>query len=124
MKYPAKCFSWSWYTIYGDQALHTNTSKIKTLHQWFEADPHLEGSGDLVNRETLLQICLGLGILLNDACIVLFTEDGYPEGVPDHLKESIWDPSNYDKLLDYTIKLQGNLWSAIDASRYVNQLYV
>ena len=77
-----------------------------------------------MNRETLLQICLGLGILLNDACIVLFTGDGYPEGVPDHLKESIWDPSNYDKLLDYTIKLQGNLWSAIDASRYVNQVYV
>ena len=123
-KYPAKCFSWSWCTIYGDRVLHTNASKIKTLHRWFEADPHLEGSGDLVSRETLLQICLGLGILLNDASIVLFTEDDYPEGAPDHLKESIWDPSDYDKLLEYTVKLQDDLWNVVDASRYVNEVYV
>jgi len=90
------------------------------LHEWFGNNPHLDHSGELVNRASLLEICLGLGILLNDACIVLFTEGDYSEGVPDYIMSSRWDPSDFDKLVEYTLRLQVALWPEDNTSRYVN----
>jgi hypothetical protein len=94
--------------------------KLKALHLWLEANPHLEDSGDLTSRASLLQICLGLGILLDDACRVLFTGvDEYPEGTPSYIINSIWGTTEYDKLVDYTRKLQGDLLNDANKSRYL-----
>lgn len=121
VEYPAKCFSWNWSSIHADKPLHVNAHKIKALHEWFAANPHLEDSGGLTNRASLLQICLGLGILLDDACRVLFTEDGEDAlKMPDYLTTSRLGPTDYNRLVKYTSKLQEDLLDDIEASRYVN----
>ena len=72
----------------------------------------------------MLEICLGLGILLDDATRVLFTEeDAHPKGTPGYIMNSIWGPSSYDNISDYTSKLQGDLRSRVGESRYVNWVY-
>ena len=123
IKYPAKCFSWSWSKSYGDESLHQNAAKMKPLHRWIATDPHLDDSGDLQNRASLLQICLGLGILLGDACCALFTEENQhaPE-TPGYLTTSIWGPSDYDALMDYTKQLEKELLKDLEVSRCVNEV--
>jgi len=44
-----------------------------------------------VGKETLLQICLGVGTLLKDATLIQFNEGEYSEGTPDHIKDSAWE---------------------------------
>ena len=123
IKYPAKCFSWSWSKSYGDESLHQNAAKLKTLHRWIATDPHLDDSGDLRGRASLLRICLGLGILLGDACRALFTEENqHAPGTPGYLTASIWGPSDYDALMDYTKQLEKELLKDLEVSRCVNEV--
>jgi hypothetical protein len=85
--------------------------KITAVHRWFQSDPHLDESGELVNRESLLGICLGLGILLDDACLIEFTEGDYGKDVPRYIVDSKWDPSDCDKLVEYSERLREALWN-------------
>ena len=58
----------------------------------------------------MLEICLGLGILLDDACLVLFTEDEFEADLPNYIVHSVWDPSDHAKFMEYADKLQVALW--------------
>lgn len=67
---------------------------------------------------------MGLGILLDDACRVLFTEDdAHAKGTPGYIMNSIWGPSAHDQILQYTTILQGDLKARVEESRYVNWMY-
>ena len=97
-----------------------NPNEIKAVHKWFQGDPHLNGDGELVNRSSLLKICLGLGILLDDACLVLFTEDEHREAFPEYIACSTWDPSDHDQFMEYMHNLQYSLYQDSQKPRCVN----
>ena len=60
-----------------------------------------------MNQASLLGICLGVGILLCDVECALFIEaDGYANGTPGYIIQSIWTSSDYDKLWKYIKRLQ------------------
>lgn len=119
-KWPARCFSWDWDSVFSDKVLHEGkNSKIDTLFTWLDMDPHLGASGDLANRATMMQICLGMGILLGDARLIQFTEDEYDDDVPGHITTSFWAASEYDKFQNYICKVREDLTKDIESSRYV-----
>ena len=69
--------------------------------------------GKLVNRETLLQICLGLGLLLRDANLIQFTEDGeHSDETPPYIIQSIWETREMDSFSGYIKRL----WADISKS--------
>ena len=91
------------------------------MHQWLDSSPHLTETTRLVNRASLLGICLGLGIFLQDCRCILFTEGGqYPQGTPDYIAQSIWTLHDYDKFNAYTRALQRDLNDSTVAKGYVN----
>jgi len=98
-----------------------NTDAIKAVHKWFEGDPHLNDLGELVDRSSLLRVCLGLGILLDDACLALFAEGDYGEDVPRYITLSAWDLSDHDRFVEYMQKLQIALWNNSQEPRCVNE---
>ena len=121
IEWPANCFSWDWDTIYSDKALHIQgkASKIEALFQWLDADPHLTEQGDLVNRATLLQICLGVGIVLGDAHLIQFGEEETLDMAPGYIRASTWNVTQYNKFLNYMSKVRVDLEDSIERSRYV-----
>lgn len=120
IRYPAGCFSWEWESTYGDHTLHESSASLKALQQWIDDSPHLTDITRLVNRASLLGICLGLGILLGDACKVLFTEDGgFSEDTPAYITSSIWTVPGYDILTEYTKLLLGDLQDNVVARWFV-----
>lgn len=124
IKYPAGCFMWDWDSIFSDRALHVEgkDNRSKALFKWLETNPHLNDAEDLVDRASLLQICLGVGIALGDANLIQFTEGEYPKETPDYLTASTWTVSEHDIFQDYIQKLQEDLLKDTMASRYVNLL--
>ena len=121
IRYPAGCFSWEWESTYGDRGLHESSASLKALHDWIGDSPHLDVATRLVNRASLLGICLGLGILLGDACKVLFTKDGgFSDDTPAYITDSIWTVPGYDILTEYTKLLQRDLQDDAVAKRYVD----
>ena len=88
---PVRCFSWVWSSAYSDQNLHVKkrgSDRTKTLLEWLDEDPHLDDSEKLVNRATMLNICLGMGILLGDSQLVVFTEDSASGDFPEYIGAS------------------------------------
>ena len=109
---PAACFSWEWDSLYGDPGLHEMPPKRRKLHEWLATDPHLTESGELVERAVLLEICLGMGILLDDARMVLFTEGDFSAGTPDYITGSNLQLRDYDLFQQYVAKLKDDLSGA------------
>ena len=105
------CFTWQWDTPHSDHSLHLPRSKeLTALLSWLDQDPHLMSPGKLANRETLLQICLGLGLLSRDATLIQFTEDGgHLDETPTYITQSVWGTREIDKFGDYLKRL----WTAI-----------
>jgi hypothetical protein len=67
-------------------------------------------TGELVNKATLLRICLGLGILLNDAILIQYTEDGgHAEDTPGYIVQSAWRTPEEDKFAEYIRKVKTDL---------------
>lgn len=64
-----------------------------------------------MDKPSLLRICLGLGILLDDAQLVVFAEEP-PKGLPEYFGYSIWDQSDYDEFSEYTDRLLAALWKS------------
>ena len=108
----AACFLWEWDSLYGDPGLHEMPLKHRKLHEWLVTDPHLTESGELVERTVLLEICLGMGILLDDARMVLFTEGDFSAWTPDYITGSNLRLRDYDLFQQYVAKLKDNLSGA------------
>ena len=68
---------------------------------------------ELVNKATLMQICLGVGIAMGDAHFLHFHEDGeeYPKSAPDYIKDSPWAFSEYKRLEIYLV----SMWNDLEA---------
>lgn len=121
IKYPAACFLWNWGKTHGDRTLHESSRALKAFFHWISTNPHLDDDGCLVNQPSLLGICLGVGILVNDACCTLFTEDDeHPEGTPDFIINSIWTLLDYNNLREYIQVLHQYLLSNGEFQVYVN----
>jgi hypothetical protein len=121
IKYPAACFLWNWGKTHGDRTLHESSRALKALSHWIATNPHLDDDKNLVSQPSLLGICLGVGILVNDARCTLFTEDDeYPEGTPDFIIHSIWTLPDYEKLREYIQRLHQYLLSNGEVQVYVN----
>jgi len=114
VEFTTKCFAWQWNTPHSDKTLHLSSSRdLIDLLGWLDQDPHLISPGKLVNRESLLQICLGLGLLLRDANLIQFTEDNrYPDETPDYIVQSIWETRELDAFTGYVKRL----WTDINKS--------
>lgn len=63
-----------------------------------------------------MQIALGLAILLRDSLIL--QSDEQPAGTPAYFTNSIWDPSDQDRFIEYAITLGLSL-SEIEIPRCV-----
>ena len=98
-------------------------NKLEALIQWLDTDPHLHG-GEIVDRASLLQICLGLGILLGDAHLIHFTEGELSDEVPGYIAASPWNATQYDKFQNYICKVRHDLEKDIADSRYVELLVI
>ena len=96
--------------------------RVTAVRKWLKTNPHLNESGELVNKASLLEICLGLGILLDDAQLALFTEDDDEKEMPHYISGSVWDPSDYDQFTDYANKLQMALWEYDEMLRLVHSV--
>jgi hypothetical protein len=119
---PVGCFSWDWSSAYSDQNLHVKkkgSDRTTALLGWLDEDPHLDDSEKLVNRATMLDICLGVGILLGDSQLVLFTEDDISGDLPEYIGASQWSITEHDKFHDYICKLHKALLKDVGSSRYV-----
>ena len=61
-----------------------------------------------------------MGIILGDAHLFLFTEDGeHAKETPAHILNSPWTLSNYNKFQNYIQKLQEDLLEGIKLPRCV-----
>jgi hypothetical protein len=94
------------------------SSKLQPLLQWVEAEPHFDESGKLVNRATLLGICLGMGMIWKDAHLIQFTEGDHAEDTPHYIAASPWAINEYNAFGDYI----GRLLHDIEASGYVSSV--
>ena len=97
-KYPAACFLKNSDTLYSNGTLHDKKSrKSNALFEWLKLNCHLSSNGVLVNRSSLLQICLGLAIALDDASIILAqdSEEVFPTGTPDFIINFFWSNDQY-----------------------------
>jgi hypothetical protein len=99
-------------------------SKSGILFQWLEKNPHLNSSGELVNRATLQQICLGVGIITGDAHFIQFSEDEEFRPVPDHISTSPWGGTEYGKVHAYIHQLQEDVSSAAESLKYAVSLSI
>jgi hypothetical protein len=96
--YPAACFLRNLDTLYSNGTLHNKKSrKSNAFFEWLKSNPHLSSNGVLVNRSSLLQICLELAIALYDASIILAqdSEEDFPTGTPDFIVNSFWSNDQY-----------------------------
>ena len=67
-------------------------------------------SGKLVSRAILFRICLGLGLLLKDANLIQFTEEGgYSDETPGYIVQSTWGTDKVDYFSAYILKVKTNL---------------
>ena len=55
------------------------------------------------------RICLGAGIVAEDARFVQFTEEDQFGSAPGYLASSVWDLSAYDAICGYIRRLLGDL---------------
>ena len=94
-------------------------SKLKALLQWLDEGPHLNQSGNIINRAGLLEICLGIGIATRDAHLIHFTEGDHTEGTPIFIIRSFWALDEFNKLQDYIDRLHTDLLHDIEPSGYV-----
>jgi len=115
---------WNWNSVFSDKALHAQGkgSKIKALFKWLDQDPHLDESGELVSRATLLEICLGMGIIWGDAHLIQFIEGDHTEETPDYIVSSPWTITTYNAFGDYIERLHKELLYGTDDSRYVSSV--
>jgi len=111
IEFPAECFSWRSNQLFSDQDLHIQDSpKLATLCAWFEGMPHVVQPGEPVNKTTLLQICLGMGILLKDANLIQFTEEGgHNDDTPAYIMQSTWEANVLVMLNNYISNIRGEL---------------
>jgi hypothetical protein len=111
IEFPAQCFSWKWNSRHSDGGLHTpDRSNLEALSGWIGQNPHLTNSGKPVSKAELLRIVLGLGILLSDANLIQFTEEGgYPEETPTYIVESVWETDELDLFVKYVKKVGADL---------------
>jgi len=110
--FPAGCFYWNWKKPFSDISLHAqDPAELEALCQWIDSTPHQIGTpAELLDRESLLQICLGVGYLLRDAKLIQFTEDGcFPEEVPVHITQSTWGLTEVDIFTEFVKTLRGDL---------------
>lgn len=121
LKFPASCFSWDWDSTYSDKMLHQRgkSSRIPKLSGWLENNPHLNDSGNVVDRTTLQQICLGVGIIMGDAHLIQFSEDGEFGPAPKYIATSPWAGPEYGMVHDYVHQLREDLLSAVKSPRCV-----
>ena len=107
-------FSWEWNSAYSDRSLHIpDSTELVALSEWLNQDPHLTSSEKLVNKATLLQICLGLGLLLRDATLIQFTEEGgHDEETLSFISQSAWTTKEYDAFHGYLKKV----WARVEIS--------
>ena len=99
--------------------MHGKDGKLSTLFNWLDQDPHLDVEGGLVDRASMMQICLGTGLLLRDAHLIQFTEEEFSEDIPDHIVRSPWGASEYTKFQSYILKVRKDLCKDTETSRYV-----
>ena len=120
----AECFFWNWDSCFSDEALHTQKKgkKISAFFRWLKKDPHFDGSGDLVNRAALLEICLGMGIIWKDAHLIQFIEGEHTKETPQHIISSPWTVNEYNTVGDYIERLHKDLLHEIEAPRYVDSV--
>jgi hypothetical protein len=110
IRFPAKCFSWKWNSFHSDPILHENADKVKALCDWLDGNPHLMAPGELVNGTELLRICLGLGLLLKDASLIQFTEDGgHADETAEFIVQSSWGQTEVEIFGDYLRKVKADL---------------
>lgn len=107
-------FSWEWGSAYSDKSLHIpNSANLAALSKWLNQDPHLTSFEKLVNKATLLRICLGLGLLLKDATLIQFTEEGgFDEETPTFISQSAWTTKEYDTFHAYLREV----WTCVEKS--------
>ena len=75
--------------------------------------------GNLVNKVTLLRICLGFGTLLKDANTIQFTEEGgHSEKTPGYIVQSTWGEGELDTFTEYLQKVQKDLLKSAIGKRY------
>jgi hypothetical protein len=84
-------------------------------------NPHLSDDGVLVNRASLLQICLGLAIALDDASIILAQdpEEDFPKGTPDLIVNSFWSNDQYVTIQNCVEQVHEDLVEDVKLKKYV-----
>jgi len=76
--------------------------EFEAVLAWFDDGPHSASVGKLVSRSSLLQICLGLGILIKDATQIQCAEDNiHPDGTPPYIQQSVWGIKELDEFKGY-----------------------
>ena len=110
IRFPVGCFSWKWKSLHSDSTLHTpDRTRLEALFDWLNQNPHMV-SGKLVSRAILFRICLGLGLLLKDANLIQFTEEGgYSDETPGYIVQSTWGTDEVDYFSAYILKVKTNL---------------
>ena len=105
--------------MYSDEDLHTvESTELEALFVWLSEKPHMTSSGNPGGRTQLLQICLGIGLLLKDANLIQYTEDGdHAEETPKYITESNWGITELDAFGKYIKKVQGNISKSPTAAR-------
>lgn len=78
----------------------------------------MTSSGHPVSRTQLLQICLGLGLLLKDANLIQYTEEGdHAKETPKFIINSDWGTTELDGFGKYIKKVQGDISKSPTAAR-------
>jgi len=81
--------------------------ELAALVEWLGGGPHITGSGKRANKATLLRICLGLGILLKDANLIQYTEEGgHSDETPGYIMQSAWGIDEVDTFSKYIKELR------------------
>lgn len=87
------------------------------LSEWLQTDPHILDSNCLANRNTLMQICLGLGIILEDIAFILAIIDEIPDDLPGYIIDSFWEHFEQEVFQNYLGRLHGDLLRAVEQPR-------
>ena len=82
---------------------------LAPVRHWLESLPGFIGL-EAQTLTILFWICLGLGLLLKDANLIQFTEEGgYSDETPGYIVQSTWGTDKVDYFSAYILKVKTDL---------------